>query len=157
MGIRGTFTTGHPVAIMVSQREPERADRRRRQMIRKYVVWYLACAMFVIGIAPRLEAAFTPSEGLVPAISARTLDVEKIRVTLEEKLVRQRLQDLGFSTDEISTRLSELTDAQIHYFATRLDDLKVGGDGLGFVIAILVIIALVILILQLTGHKVFVK
>ena len=123
-------------------------------MVKKYLVWYLACAMFVIGIAPRLEAAFTPSEGLVPAFSTRGTDVETIRTALEQKLVRQRLQDLGFSADEVSTRLSELTDAQLHYFATRLDDLKVGGDGLGIVIAILVIIILVILILQLTGHKV---
>jgi hypothetical protein len=84
------------------------------------------------------------------------VDVERIRTALEQKLVRQRLQDLGFSADEISTRLSELTDGQIHYFATRLDDLKVGGDGLGFVIAILVIIALVLLIIQLTGHRVVV-
>jgi hypothetical protein len=126
-------------------------------MIRKYLVWYLACAMFVIGMAPRLEAAFTPSEVVVPALSTRTLDVEKITMALEQKLVRQRLHDLGFSADEISTRLYELTDAQIHHFATRLDDLKVGGDGLGFVIAVLVIIALVILILQLTGHRVLVK
>ena len=123
-------------------------------MIKKYLVLYLACAMFVIGIAPRLEAAFMPSEGLVPALSMRAMDVEKVRAALEQKLVRQRLQDLGFSVDEISARLSELTDAQLHYFATRLDDLKVGGDGLGFVIAVLVIIALIILILQLTGHRV---
>ena len=123
-------------------------------MIKKYLVLYLACAMFVIGIAPRLEAAFAPSEALAPALFTRSLDIEKIRTALEQKLVRQRLQDLGFSANEISTRLSELADAQIHYFATRLDDLKVGGDGLGFVIAILVIAVLVILILQLTGHKV---
>lgn len=125
-------------------------------MIKKYLVLYLVCAMFVIGIAPRLEAAFTPSQALASAISIRAVDVEKIRTALEQKLVRQRLQDLGFSADEISTRLSELTDGQIHYFATRLDDLKVGGDGLGFVIAILVIIALVLLIIQLTGHRVVV-
>jgi len=124
-------------------------------MVKKYLVWYLACAMFVIGVAPRLEAAFTPSEGLVPAFSTRGTDVETIRTALEQKLVRQRLQDLGFSADEVSTRLAELTDAQLHYFATRLDDLKVGGDGgLGIVIAILVIIILIILILQLTGHRV---
>ena len=126
-------------------------------MVKKYLVWYLVCTMFVIGIAPRLEAAFTPSEALAPAFSTRAIDVEKIRTALEQKLVRQRLQDIGFSADEISTRLAELTDAQIHYFATRLDDLKVGGDGLGLVIAILVIIVLVILIIQLTGHRVLVK
>ena len=126
-------------------------------MIKKYLVLYLACAMFVIGIAPRLEAFYSPSETLAPAFSTRALDVEKIRTALEQKLVRQRLQDLGFSADEISTRLSELTDGQIHYFATRLDDLKVGGDGFAFVIVVLLIIALILLIVQLMGHRVVVK
>jgi hypothetical protein len=113
--------------------------------------------MFVIGIAPRLEAAFTPSETLMLSPSTRAADVEKIQAALELKLVQQRLQDLGFSTDEITARLSQLTDEQIHSIAARLDDLKVGGDGLGIVIAILVIIVLVIVIIQLTGHKVVVK
>ena len=126
-------------------------------MIKKYLVLYLACAMFVIGIAPRLEASYSASETLAPAFLTRAMDVEKIRTALEQKLVRQRLQDLGFSTDEISTRLSELTDGQIHYFATRLDDLKVGGDGFAFVIVVLLIIALILLIVQLTGHRVVVK
>ncbi|HME42337.1 MAG TPA: PA2779 family protein [Syntrophorhabdales bacterium] len=126
-------------------------------MIKKYLVLYLACAMFVIGIAPRLEASYSASETLATAFSTRALDVEKIRTALEQKLVRQRLQDLGFSADEISTRLSELTDGQIHYFATRLDDLKVGGDGFAFVIVVLLIIALILLIVQLTGHRVVVK
>ena len=126
-------------------------------MVKKYVVWYLVVAMFVIGIAPRLEAAFTPSETLMLSPSTRAADVEKIQTALELKLVQQRLQDLGFSTDEITARLSQLTDEQIHSIAARLDDLKVGGDGLGIVIAILVIIVLVIVIIQLTGHKVVVK
>jgi len=126
-------------------------------MVKKYVVWYLVVAMFVIGIAPRLEAAFTPSETLMLSPSTRAADVEKIQAALELKLVQQRLQDLGFSTDEITARLSQLTDEQIHSIAARLDDLKVGGDGLGIVIAILVIIVLVIVIIQLTGHKVVVK
>ncbi len=125
--------------------------------MRKYVVWYLVCAMFVIGIAPRLEAAFSPSEALVLSPSGRSSDLETIRTALEQRLVRQRLADLGFSADEISTRLSELSDEQVHYFASKLDELKVGGDGLGFLIAILIIVILVIVILQLTGHKVSVK
>ncbi|MBP1731954.1 MAG: hypothetical protein H6Q55_2383 [Deltaproteobacteria bacterium] len=122
--------------------------------MRKYVVWYLVCAMFIIGIAPRLEAAFSPSEALVLSPSARASDTETIRTALEQRLVRQRLADLGFSADEISARLSELSDEQVHYFASKLDDLKVGGDGLGILIGILVIVVLVLLILHLTGHKV---
>ena len=125
--------------------------------MRKYIVWYLICAMFIIGIAPRLEAAFSPSEMLVLSPTARASDTETIRAALEHKLVRQRLADLGFSADEITARLSELSDEQIHYFASKLDQLRVGGDGLGIIIGILVIVALVLLILHLTGHKVIVK
>ena len=126
-------------------------------MVKKCLILYLACATIVIGIAPRLEAALAPSEYLTPVLSTRAVDTEKTRMVLEQKLVRQRLHDLGFSADEISARLSELSDLQIHYFAARLDDLKVGGDGLGLVIAILVVIALVLLIIQLTGHRVVVE
>ena len=125
--------------------------------MRKYVIWYLVCAMFVIGIAPRLEAAFSPSETLALSPAARAADAETIRSALEQKLVRQRLADIGFSADEISARLSELSDEQVHYFASKLDELKVGGDGLGILIGILVIVVLVLLILHLTGHKVIVK
>jgi hypothetical protein len=125
--------------------------------MKKYVIWYLVCAMFIIGIAPRLEAAFSPSEALVLSPLPRASDTETIRTALEHKLVRQRLADLGFSADEISARLSELSDEQVHYFASKLDELKVGGDGLGILIGILIIVVLVLLILQLTGHKVILK
>jgi len=125
--------------------------------MRKYVIWYLVCAMFVIGVAPRLEAAFSPSETLALSPAARAADAETIRSALEQKLVRQRLADIGFSADEITARLSELSDEQVHYFASKLDELKVGGDGLGLVIGILVIVVIVIVIIQLTGHKVVVK
>ena len=40
--------------------------------------------------------------------------------------------------------------------ATQLDDLKVGGDGWGIVVAIVLIAAIVVLVIYLTGHKVVV-
>jgi hypothetical protein len=126
-------------------------------MIKKCLVAYLVLAMFVIGIAPRVDAAFSPSEALTVTAEARTGDIERIRIVLENKLVTQRLHDLGYRTDEIMTRLSQMTDEQLHSFAQKLDDLKVGGDGFGVVIAVLLIIVLVLVILQLTGHKVAVK
>jgi len=126
-------------------------------MVRKFVLWYLVVAMLIIGIAPRLEAGFAPSEALGLSSTARTSDVATVQAVLENKLVRQRLQDLGFSADEVSTRLSQLSDQQIHSIAQKLDDLKVGADGgLGIIIAVLVIIALVLLIIHLSGHKVIV-
>ena len=126
-------------------------------MARRFVLWYLVVAMLIIGITPRLEAAFVPSEALVFSSAARLSDVATVQAVLENKLVRQRLQDLGFSADEVSARLSQLSDQQIHSIAQKLDDLKVGADsGLGIIIAVLVIIALVLLIIHLSGHKVIV-
>jgi hypothetical protein len=125
-------------------------------MVKKWLVCYLVAAMFVIGVAPRIEAAFSPSVGLsVP--QERAGDMEKIRMALENKLVTQRLRDLGYTADEVMTRLSELSDSQIHSFAQRLDNLKVGGDGAAVIIFLLVVVILVLVILQLTGHKILVK
>ena len=126
-------------------------------MVRKCLVVYLVLAMFLIGIAPRLDAAFSPSAALNSSTEVRSADIDQIRLTLENKLVTQRLQDLGYTTDEIMTRVSQMTDEQIHSFAQKLDQVKVGGDGLGFLIGLLIIVILVIVILQLTGHRVLVK
>ncbi len=121
----------------------------------RLIAWYLVFAMFIISIAPKTEAGFVPSKPLNIVQSDRNADIEKIQKILETKAVKQRLEDLGFTSDEINNRLSQLSDQQIHQLALQLDDLKVGGD-LGVVIALLVIIILVIVILQLTGHRVIV-
>ncbi len=125
--------------------------------MRKILACDLVLAIFAIGMVPRVDAALSPSELLTNGTSTRSGDLESVRSVLENKLIRQRLQDLGYSADEISSRLAEIPDQELHKIAQKLDDLKVGGDGLGFVVAILLIILLVILILHFTGHRVLVK
>jgi hypothetical protein len=126
-------------------------------MFKKSLTWYLVFALFIISIVPHAEGAFSPSQAIVLSDVQRQADIGKIRAILETKLVSQRLQDLGFSPDEIKERLAFLSDQQLHNYAQQLDDLKAGGDGLGIVIAVLLIILLVIVIMQLTGHRVIVK
>jgi hypothetical protein len=112
--------------------------------------------MFIIGIAPRVDAGLVGSE-ITPLMQIdRTTELEKIQHFLETKAVSKRLGQFGYTQEEIQKRLTQLNDQQIHQIATKLDDLKIGGDGGGVIIAILVIIILVIVILQLTGHKVIV-
>jgi hypothetical protein len=127
-------------------------------MAKKSIVWGLVVAMFILGIAPRLEAAFVPSQAINSTPLDRMSDLKAIQSALENKLVQQRLQDLGFLSDEISDKLALLSDQQLHNIAQKLDDLRVGQDsGLGIVIAVLVIIILVIVIVNLTtGHRVVV-
>jgi len=73
-------------------------------------------------------------------------------------MVRERLKELGMSPDEIQARLNQFNDQQIHQLALKLDDLKVAGDdALGIIILLLVIAVLVVLLMQLTGHKIVIK
>ena len=123
----------------------------------KHISWYLVIAMFIIAIAPRVDAGLAPSEVIQLASVERAADLQKIRQTLEMKAVGERLTQLGLTSAEVQQRLSSLSDQQIHQIALQLDDLKIGqSDALGVIIALLVIVILVIVILKLTGHKVLV-
>jgi hypothetical protein len=121
----------------------------------KHLSWYLIIAMFIIGIAPKADAGIAPSEIIAMSQVDRTADIEKIQKVLEMKMVRERLEKLGFAQDEIQSKLSSLSDQQMHNLALQIDEIKVGGD-LGIVIALLVIVILVVLFIQLTGHRVVV-
>jgi hypothetical protein len=120
----------------------------------KCLSWYLVLAMFIIGITPRVYAGFSPSEVLSLSPADRAADLGKIQTVLEMKMISERLRALGFTAEETQKRLSQLSDQQVHQFALQLDDLKVGGDGLGIVIALLVIAILVVILIYLTGHRV---
>ena len=124
----------------------------------RHVSWYLVIAMFIIGIAPRVDAGLAPSELIAMSQTDRAADLEKVRKVLEMKVVSERLGKFGFTQDEIKSKINNLSDQQMHKVALQIDDLKVGSDdALGIIIALLVIAIIVILILQLTHHRVIVK
>ena len=124
-------------------------------MFKKYLSWYLIVAMFIIGIAPRVEASFTPSQAMSIEKTDRQADLQKIQTILETKVIKQRLQDFGFSEQEIKDRISQLSAQQIHKLALNLDELKIGkDDALGIIIALLVIAILVVILLKITGHNI---
>lgn len=120
----------------------------------KCISWYLVVSMFLIGIAPKVEAGLVKSEIVPLSYADRSTDLEKIQKVLETKAVSKRLAQLGFTQDEVKKRLNQLNDQQIHQIALQLDELKIGSDGLGLIIALLIIAILVVILLQLTGHRV---
>jgi hypothetical protein len=124
----------------------------------KMISCYLVLAMFVMGITPRVYAGFSPSEAISIPTFDRSLDLEKVRKVLEMKMVSERLKALGFTTDEIENKLSQLDDRQIHQLALNLDELKVGSSGLGWLLVIIVLIAIgVIVYFYVTGHRVVIE
>jgi len=122
--------------------------------MRKWITGYLVLAMVVIGMVPSVEASFLSSETVKTTGSDRTLDLQAVQAALETKLVRQRLADFGFTPEEIGARISQLSDQQIHQVAQRLDAVRVGQDGLGIFIGLLIIAGLVLIIYYLLHHEV---
>jgi hypothetical protein len=124
-------------------------NRMKNKTIVKALCCYLIVALFVIGIAEKTYAGFSPSEVMSLSPLERTADIQKIRTALETKVVSEKLTQLGFNKDEIQSRLDQLSDQQLHKVALKADQLQVGGDARGFIIAVLVIAILVVLFIYL--------
>ena len=120
------------------------------------IAMMLVVVMGLISFMPKVEASFVPTDESFSSIS-RQNDMATIQRALEQKLVKERLKDLGYTDEEIKARLDRLSDTEIHSLAVQLDSLLPAGDGLGVVIALLVIAILVIVILMLTGHRIHVS
>ena len=130
-------------------------EKFRASLALKPLALYLAIACFIIASIPKDSLAYLVESQ--PASYSRGADMDKIQRVLESKMVSQRLQELGLSTDEINSKLAGLGDAEIHQFASRLDSLMPGGDMLINIMALLVIAILVLVILHLLGYKVIIK
>jgi len=122
----------------------------------KGISCYLVVAMFMMGLVPRVYAGFSASEVISLSQVDRSADLVKIQKILETKMIRERLEKLGFSQNEIQKRLGQLSDQQIHQLALTLDELKVGGNGEVVIIILLAVILAVVLYLWLSGRRVVV-
>ncbi|MGH7407294.1 MAG: PA2779 family protein, partial [Candidatus Methylomirabilales bacterium] len=120
------------------------------------LVWVLVAWMGGLATITTPAAAAPAPTHLVLAAPDRAAGLTAVQAFLERKVVRQRLADLGLSPEEIQARLPEMTDAQIHAVASRIEGLQAGGDGVGIVIGILLVVLIIIVILKLTDTKILV-
>jgi hypothetical protein len=120
------------------------------------VATLLVLIMGLFSLVPRVEAGFISSDESVGSVS-REHDLATVQRVLEHKMVKERLQALGYVDEEIKARLDQLSDAEVHSLAAQLDSLTAAGDGLGIIIALLVIVILVIVILKLMEKKIVVS
>jgi hypothetical protein len=104
-------------------------------------------------ISASVRATTVESQMISPeenASTSREIDELKVRRSLENKLVAEKLMSHGLTKEEVSTKLNQMSDEQVHQMAALADKVPAGGDaGLGIVVALLVIVALVLLIVFL--------
>lgn len=128
----------------------------KNELLLRRIAIMLVVSMALISIVPQVEASFISSDESF-SYNMRQQDTATIKKIIEQKLVKQRLKTLGYSEDEVKARLDKLSDNELHRFATQLDTLTVGGDALGVLVAILVIVAIIALILFITGKRVVIQ
>ena len=124
----------------------------------KLLACYLVVATALLGAFPREGAAALVPTALAAAEQApgRAEDLVRLQSLLEQKVVAQRLADLGLSAEEIRARLNALDDARLHELAQRVDGLLPAGDATGVVVALLVVVLLVVLIFYLMDRKIII-
>ncbi len=120
-----------------------------------FVVVYLIGALIaaVSTFPGRAEAMFVASTSHEDAVSPaqapgdRAADTARIQAVLESKVIRQKLLDLGLSSEEAMARINKLSDEQVHQFASRLDSLQAGGHGDGGLIVVLLLVIIILLLI----------
>ena len=119
----------------------------------------LLVVMGLVSLVPRVEASFVPSDqsGRSSSPTSRQEDMATIQKALEQKLVQERLRDLGYTDDEIKARLDQLSDTELHSLATQIDALVPAGDGFEAAVIILLVLVLVVLVLLVMGKRIHVS
>ena len=110
----------------------------------RWIATMLVVVMGLVSLVPRVEASFVPSDQSPSSIS-RQDDMATIQKALEQKLVRERLKDLGYTEEEIKARLDRLSDAEVHSLASQLDSLMPAGSWEAVLVVILLVAILVVL------------
>jgi len=126
----------------------------RKNIALRFLALYLVVAMVLLTLPTQSWAMFIPSDNPAPA---RKADLNSIQRTLETEVVKQRLGDFGLSSEEAYARINSLSDQQIHQFATNLDSIQAGADGVDALIFLLLVAIIVVVVLAATGHRVIVR
>ena len=90
-------------------------------------------------------------------MTVRDADLQIVQRSLESKVVAQKLRDYGVAPDEVQIKLASMSDQDLHTLASASKGLPSGGDGVGALIGILVVVILVIVILKLLNKEIIVK
>jgi hypothetical protein len=114
---------------------------------KRWISTLLIVSMMGVGMPLPASAAIVSTDQV-----ASGAERERVRGFLDRAEVRERLQSMGVDADAARARVDALTDQEAADLAARIDQLPAGGDVLGLVFVVFIIL-LVTDILGLT--KVF--
>ncbi len=120
-------------------------------MFKKMCSLFMIVSLLMISLPmPQAYAAMVATEQVVQTQSAEH-ERNQILVFMEQAEVQQQLQNLGVDTDEASLRVANMTDAEAHMLAGKIDQLPTGSGAVSTLITALLVIFLVLLLTDIIG------
>jgi hypothetical protein len=129
--------------------------RFRIPVVALILAMYMGVFMTSPAIAGMVGSVFSPNVSSTDAVKA--VELQKIQKALENKMVVEKLKAFGLTETEISAKVNNLSDKDIHTLAQASDRILAGGDGVGFVIGVLIVVILVIIILKLLNKEIIIR
>lgn len=74
---------------------------------------------------------------------------EKVSAFLSKEKVIQVMTQQGINPEEVRSRLANLSDQEVMKISEQIENLPAGGNALGFVIGILIVVLLILVIMKL--------
>src|ERR1044072_9027697 len=99
--------------------------------IKSLVLTLVTAIALLPGAQSRAQAMLAPASAVSTSPQFdRDQDLKTIQTTLEAKILREKLHALGLSDNEIQTRLSHLSDAEVHQLASQIRSVHPAGEWL---------------------------
>lgn len=131
-------------------------DGLRRSGIKSWVAQLVTFGLLIVSMhMPAAQAAMIGTDAIVRAEQAQQ-DRARLESLLDREEVKQRLLGQGVDAADVKARIDALSDSEVQTLAQRIDQLPAGGDGLGVLVFIFVLL-LVTDLLGLTDVFPFVK
>lgn len=126
------------------------------RILAKPVVYVVALGLLTLNVhVPAARAAIVGTEAVVSAQQAMQ-ERERVMNLMARDEVKQELRRFGVDPQQAAERVGALNDAEVHQLAAKMDQLPAGGDALGVLVFVFVVL-LITDILGLTDVFPFVK
>ena len=128
----------------------------RRFGVRNLIAQLVTFALLILSMhMPAAQAALIGTDSVVRAEQAQQ-DRARLESLLNREEVKQRLLQQGVDAADVKARIDALSDSEVETLAQRIDQLPAGGDALG-VLVFLFVLLLITDILGFTDIFPFVK
>jgi hypothetical protein len=107
--------------------------------LKQLFISFVIMSFTFVGFTQSVHAAMIGTEQAVAAQGAQQ-DREKLAAALDRPDVAAQLERMGVDKDEVQARVAAMSDAEVAAMAGRVDSLPAGGDVLGAILFVFLLL-----------------